>query len=274
MDKQIAWQGDIECEGGPVLVANLGDFLQWCGNDAIDASLATELHYYSPFTGELPESWQPNGPTGHQYLASADPAESRDDLIAWMVARWPGTVVDRSASQWCATRPDGRVLRAGLWPNSEYDHAVRHLGTEGIHAYGHGASAYLWGSGPGPVRIHLSAERNSVLLTHVEFADDNEEAERAHARALALSAASAADGLHYRVKDGPVIVAWSPNSAGDLERPIHASDTGRDRAGMLLDMTLDESGALVWLKPGIYVSTLGYHEEGNYGIAWCRLRRS
>lgn len=269
----MSWQGDIECEGGPILVANLEDFLQWHGSEAIDPALATELHYYSPFTGELPDHWQPNGPTGHQYLASTDLAKSRDELIAWMLAHWPGTEVDRSRAQWRATRPDGRMLRVGLSPDSEYDRAIRHLGDEGVHAYGDGASAYFWGSASTPVRIHLGTARDTLLLSKVDFADDNDEAERAHDRARALGAASNVDGLRYRVSGGPVVVAWSPNSARDLQQPIAAGETGPDRPGMLLDLSLEESGALVWLKPGVYASTLGYHEEDNYGIEWCLLHR-
>ena len=268
-----AWQGDIECEGGPILVANLDDFLQWHGSDPIDPALATELHYYSPFTGELPEAWQPNGPTGHQYLASTDPAKRRDELIAWMLARWPGTEVDRSRPQWRATRPDGRVLRVGLSPDSEYDRAIRNLGDEGVHAYGDGAAAYLWSSASTPVRIHLGAARDTLLLSRVEFADDNDEAERAHDRALALGAASSPNGLRYRVSGGAVVVTWSPNSMGDLRQPIAAADTDRDCPVKLLDLSLEESGALVWLEPGMYGSMLGYHEQDNYGVEWCLLRR-
>lgn len=269
--QDLGWQGDIECDGGPVLVANLDDFLQWHGSDAIDPALATELLYYSPFTGELPQNWQPNGPTGHQYLASADPAKSRDELIAFMLAHWPGTVVDRSHSQWHVTRPDGRVLRVALSPDSEYDRATRHLGNESVHAYGDGASAYLWSAIPGRVRVR--AARDTLLLSQVEFADDQEEAERAHQRAAALGAAAEPGSLAYRVSHGPVVVAWSPNSVRDLREPIAAADAGRDRPGKLLDLAFAQSGALIWLEPGIYTSTMGYHEQDNYGIAWCRLRR-
>jgi hypothetical protein len=271
--QDIGWQGEIECEGGPVLVANLDDFLQWHGSDAIDPALATQLHYYSPFTGELPESWQPNGPAGHQYLASANPAKSREALMALVLARWPGTDIDRSRSQWHATRPDGRVLRAALWPNSEYDRAIRHFGDEGIHSFGNKASAYLWDALSVPVRIYLGAARDTLLLSSVEFADDEEEAERAYARVLALDTPLETGSLRYHVGDGPVVVAWSPNSVHDLQRPIGTGDTGRDRPGMLLDMAREESGALVWLEPGSYASSRGYHEEDNYGVAWCLLQR-
>ena len=271
--RNMAWQTEIECEGGPVLVANLADFLQWHGSEAIDPALATELHYYSPFTGELPENWQPNGPTGHQYLASADPATTRENLMALVLARWPGTDVDRSGLQWHATRPDGRVLRAALSPDSEYDRAIRNLGTEGIHAFGEGASAYLWSAMSTLVRIRVGAARDTLLLSQVEFADDNEEADRAHERVLALNDSAAGPSLHYCVDAGPVVVTWSPNSVGDLRRPIAASEIDRDHPGVLLDLSLEESGALVWLEPGTYASTLGYHEEDNYGVAWCLLRR-
>jgi hypothetical protein len=267
------WQAEIGCEGGPVLVANFKDFLQWHGSEPIDPGLATELHYYSPFTRELPECWQPNGPTGHQYLASAEPAKRREDLIACVLAQWPGTIVDRSGSQWSATRPDGRALQVALSPGSEYDRAIRRLATENVYAFGDGASAYLWGAVPGMVRIHLNAARNMLYLFQVEFAEDDADAEHAYEQALAAASAPAEQGIEYRVTAGPVMVAWSPNSARDLQERVRADDTGATVPGRLLDLSIAGTAALVWLEPGAYMSTTGYLECDTWGVAWCRLRR-
>jgi hypothetical protein len=267
------WHGDIACEGGPVLVANLDDFAQWRGSEPLAAAMATELHYWSPFTAELPAEWQPNGPSGHQYLASADPARSREALIALVLERWPGTVVEHSDSVWRATRPDGSVLHAALSPDSEYDGAIRNLDTEGLHRFGSGACAYLWSAAPGLVRVHLDPARDSLLLSQVEFADDEVDAERAYDHALAAWSAPDASGLRYRVTSGPVVVAWSPNSAGDVPQPIRASDAGPSLPGLLLDMSTAQSAALVWLKPGVYASTLGYHDGGSWAVSWCLLSR-
>ena len=86
-----AWFDEIGCEGGPVIVANLDDFLQWRGSEPFNPSNATELHYWSPFTAELPQQWQPNGPSGHQYLPCANPVQTRESLMAFLTERWPGT---------------------------------------------------------------------------------------------------------------------------------------------------------------------------------------
>ncbi len=147
--KKLAWSDEIGCEGGPVLVANLDDFEHWRGSDPLDSSRATELHYWSPFTSELPEQWHPSGPTGHQYLASANPSETREKLMSTLLNHWPGTTVDRTDGTWRAIRPDGRILNAALSPDSEYDSATRNLGDDGIHCFGSGAIGYLWSVAPG-----------------------------------------------------------------------------------------------------------------------------
>lgn len=270
--KGLAWRDEIACEGGPVLVANLVDFEQWSGCEPFDASRATALHYWSPFTSELPGQWQPNGPTGHQYLSSANPPESREALMSVLLGRWPGTVVDRTSGTWHATRPDGRVLRAALSPDSEYECATRHLKFEGVHHFGIGATAYLLSVVPGQVRIDVDEKRNFLLLSQVESADDDVDVQKAYAHALRAKSCQE-QGVQFRVTDGPVVVAWSPNSARDLKEPIGNDDAGQTVSGMLLDMTTDGSGALIWLEPGLYQSTLQGHEEDTWDVSWCRLQR-
>ncbi len=271
--KKLAWSDEIGCEGGPVLVANLDDFEHWRGSDPLDSSRATELHYWSPFTSELPEQWHPSGPTGHQYLASANPSETREKLMSTLLNHWPGTTVDRTDGTWRAIRPDGRILNAALSPDSEYDSATRNLGDDGIHCFGSGAIGYLWSVAPGMVRINIDEKRDFLLLSQVEFADDDVGAQKAHEHALRADWCHAVPGNQYCVTLGPVVVAWSPNSARDISRPISRVDTAPSLPGMLLDMATDGSGALLWLEPGLYQSTLQYHEQDNWAVSWCRLQR-
>lgn len=269
----VGWSAEICCEGGPVLVANLDDFGFWRGAEPFDSSMATELHYWSSFTPELPEDWHPNGPTGHQYLTSANPSEAREKLISLLLNLWPGTAVDRSEATWRASRPDGRILNAALSPESEYDSAIRNLGYDGIHQFGDGAAGYLWSAEPGMVRIDVDEKREFLLLSQVEYADDEHDALEAYDYALKAAWVEAAPTSQYRVTMGPVIVAWAPNSARDLPGAIGHANTGPSRSGVLLDMATGGSGALLWLEPGLYESTLQYHEEGSWAISWCRLQR-
>lgn len=271
--KTSAWSDEIGCDGGPVLVANLNDFVHWTGTEPYDSARATELHYWSPFTSELPEQWHPNGPTGHQYLASANPSGARDKLMSVLLARWPGTTVDRAETTWRAIRPDGRVLNAALSPASEYDSAIRNLDTDDIHQFGEGAVSYLWSAAPGMVRINVDEKRDFLLLSQIEFADDEHDAQKAYDHALMASRPGVPPTRRYRVTLGPVVVAWAPNSAGDLSRAIGHADTGPSCPGVLLDMATAGSGAVLWLEPGLYESTLQYHEEGSWAISWCRLQR-
>jgi hypothetical protein len=268
-----AWFDEIGCEGGPVIVANLDDFLEWRGSEPLNPSSATELHYWSPFTAELPQQWQPNGPSGHQYLPCADPVQTRESLTALLTERWPGTKVDRSNSTWRAVRPDGRVLNAALSPDSEYDRAIRDLGADGIHTYSRGASAYLWSTCPGMVRIDIDETRRYMLLSQVEYADDETDAQVAYTHALSAPHGHVQPSQQYQITEGPIVVAWAPNSARDWSTSRSSMETTCALPGKLLDLSTDGSGALLWLEPGVYQSTLQYHEEGSWAVSWCRLQR-
>jgi hypothetical protein len=270
---RLAWFDEIGCDGGPIIVANLDDFLQWRGSEPFSQSSATELHYWSPFTAELPHEWQPNGPSGHQYLPCIDPAQTRELLMAVLTERFPGTKVDRSNSTWRAVRPDGRVLNAALSPESEYDRASRDLGADSVHIYGPGASGYLWSASPGMVRIDIDETRRYLLLSQVEYADDETDAQVAYKHALSSSYDHVKPSQQYQITEGPTVVAWAPNSARDWSMSRRSIETTCALPGQLLDLSTDGSGALLWLEPGVYRSTLQYHEEGSWAVSWCRLQR-
>ena len=264
------WVGQIGCEGGPVLVANATDFEQWYGSDALPADSRNELHFWSPFTGELPARFQPQGATGHQYLPSQAPAELREQLIAEVLALWPDTQVDRSADTWVATRPDGRKLQAVLEPSSEYSMATRELGFEAVYRYASGASCFLWSIEPGLVRIVIDESREQLHLAQIHFADTEPDAETAHAHAL--NEAGEPSELQYRISTGPVVALWAPQSIRDLPPNAHFR-CGPAEAPHVLDLAMPASGAAFWLEPGDYQPFTGYRESPTWGVNWCTLRR-
>ncbi|MYM86361.1 hypothetical protein GTP91_04105 [Rugamonas sp. FT82W] len=263
------WVEEIECEGGPVVFANAEDFLQWRGAKPFGSEQANELHYWSQFTSELPLEFQPDGPAGHQYISSANPAALRDQLMQTIESLWPGTTVDRRGVKWVATRPDGRKLNAELSPSSEYDRMIRHLDNEAVHVFADGRSAYFWSVAPGWVRIATDPQRGLVHLAQVEFADDEAAVADGYQYAQSQIFSSGEPGQRYCISGGPVVVAWSPNSADDLNEDILTAE----RDGKLLDMANSGSGARLWLEPGIYESALGNHETDSWGVAWCSLKR-
>jgi hypothetical protein len=190
-----------------------------------------------------------------------------------LTERWPGTKVDRSDSTWRAFRPDGTILNAALSPDSEYDRAIRNLGADGVHIYSRGASGYLWSASPGVVRIDIDETRHYLLLSQIEYADDETDAQFAYLHALSASHDHVRPSQQYRITEGPIVVAWAPNSAGDWSASRSSKETTFALPGKLLDLSTDSSGALLWLEPGVYQSTLQYHEEGSWAVAWCRLQR-
>ncbi|MBF6907448.1 hypothetical protein HN295_19985, partial [Acinetobacter baumannii] len=140
----------------------------------------------------------------------------RDDLIATVLERWPQTRIDRGGSTWRAIRPDGRVLHAALWPDSEYDRMCRGLEAEGIYGFDQGASGYFWSVSPGMVRIDVDKARDQLLLSQVEYVDDDDDVREAYDFMLGAQGDAPPPGVQYRVTSGPVVVAWSPNSGRDM----------------------------------------------------------
>ena len=168
---------------------------------------------------------------------------------------WPGATIDRSEATWRAIRPDGRILNAALAPDSEYDRSIRSLGEEALHGFQGDAMGYLWSAAPGMVRVSVDGQRDFLVLSQVEFANDETDALGAHRHALEADWRSAAPGQRYRVTAGPVVAAWSPNSSRDLSAPVNAADAAPSLPGQL-DMATGASGVLLWLQPGVYESAL------------------
>lgn len=53
------------------------------------------LHFWGQFTDQLPEKFQPNGPSGHQYIKCSSKQEAEDlcrELRSFVFEKWPDSV--------------------------------------------------------------------------------------------------------------------------------------------------------------------------------------
>ena len=187
MSAVTPWRASIECEGGPVIVANLADFLHWRGTDPLPESERRELHLWSLFTAELPERFRPNGPNGHQYVPAPDFAAleaMRDELFRFVTDKWPGTTITKKFERWRVRLPDGGVLNVVFEPASEYDRCIRDLPEVKLHTFDGNRRGLVWSIVPGIVDVLRLAD-GQLLLVQVECADDDEQAESALQSAIA-----------------------------------------------------------------------------------------
>lgn len=276
MTATTPWRGSIGCEGGPVVVMNLADFLHWRGAEPLPDSERQELHLWSPFTPELPERFRPDGPTGHQYLPAAGPealAAMRDELFGFVRERWPGTVVTQEFETWIARRPDGARLHVAFEPTSEYDRATRDLDEVQLHRFDTARDSIVWSVEPGTVEVVRQAP-GELLLVQIRYAEDAEPRDSAIERAAAEAAGrNQAGELTLVLEPGPVVVAWAPNSALDGQAEILANPPSAAEPGILLDLATGGSGALLSLPPGSYAATIGDWADDRSGAAWCAFLR-
>lgn len=264
------WKTEIDCEGGPIMVANYSDFLQWTGSNPFPDSKHSQLLYYSPFSGELPAAFSKYGTNGHIFIDSESPASTRDELISTCMKLFPGSNIDQRDSTWVLTRPDGKKLFASLQPSSEYDASIANFQHDKRYSYGHDASCFLWSAEPGLVLVDISNNNTTLLLAQVYFADSDLDVENAYNFALSNKSTNPA-GTTYEIKNGPVIAMWSPQAASDLSTDFNLSSIGANIPGLKLDLVTSSSGAAFWMEPGIYTSHLGDHESDTWGISWCIL---
>ncbi|HEX2643813.1 MAG TPA: hypothetical protein VHU81_12540 [Thermoanaerobaculia bacterium] len=268
------WRGLIGCEGGPVIVANLADFLYWRGAEPFPDSERRELHLWSPFTSELPDRFHPGGPRGHQFIPAPDHAaleDMRDELFRFVVTKWPGTVVTQEHERWIARRPDGAALNVKLDPTSEYDRCIRDLEEVKIHTFDAGRCCLVWSVEPGIVNIVRAAPRQ-LLLVQTRYADDDEQAESAVQNAIEQARAHDEAGeVSFTIKPATVVVSWAPNSALDCRVEALQEQHSSTVPGVLLDLATAESGALLGMPPGAYGVTVGEWTDQQSCAAWCAL---
>lgn len=151
--------------------------------------------------------------------------------------------------------------------------AAAHPGHEAIYQFGQGHTCYLWSAIPGSVRISVDSARDALCLAQVEYANDDAGRAAALAYALAFDGVQEAPGMQYRVTKGPVVIAWAENSVKDTSSDIERLALSAASPGALIDFAGGPNACAVWLAPGVYASSLFFHEEDRWGVSWCTLQR-
>jgi hypothetical protein len=168
----------------------------------------------------------------------------------------------------------GAVLLANTADFVDWTGAVPEaIGHEAVHLLGSGHSVYLWNALPGTVRVSTDGARDSLCMAQVEYADNDSCREAAYAFALAFRGAPLAPLMQYTVTHGPVLIAWSGNQAADSSTALASLPLSASTPGALVDFARGQSAAALWLRPGVYASSLFFHEEDRWGVSWCRLQR-
>jgi hypothetical protein len=144
---------------------------------------------------------------------------------------------------------------------------------DAVVSFGEGQRCYAWNVTPGSVRIMVDPTRTFLCLARIDYADNEAGRNAAHAYALAYQAAPSPQGHAYRVSEGPVVIAWSPSSVRDTSTAIQALPLSAASPGALIDFAKGPNAAALWMAPGVYASSLFYHEEDRWAVSWCRLQR-
>lgn len=167
----------------------------------------------------------------------------------------------------------GSVIVANVDDFAHWLGAPAHDGHEAIQRFAPGRTGYLWRVLPGSVRISVDSSRAALCLAQIEYAEDEAGRAAAHAYALAYDGAQEASGLRYRVGAGPVVIAWAANSVKDTSTAIETLPLSGASPGALIDFAGGPNAAALWLEPGVYASSLFFHEEDRWGVSWCKLQR-
>lgn len=167
----------------------------------------------------------------------------------------------------------GSVIVANVADFAHWSGAPAHAGHEAVHPFEPGCACYLWRVLPGSVSISVDSGRAALWLAQIEYAEDDAGRKAAYAYALAYDGAQQAPGLLYRVGAGPVVIAWAANSVKNTSTAIERLPLSGASAGALIDFAGGPNAAAVWLEPGVYASSLFFHEDDQWGVSWCKLQR-
>jgi hypothetical protein len=274
MTEAAPWRSSIACEGGPVIVAGIAEFLRWRGSEPLPNAERRELHLWSSFTSELPERFHPDGPNGHQFIPARDHAaleEMRDELFRFVSDKWPNTIVTKEHERWVARRQDGARLNVEFSPSSEFDRCIRDLSEIKVHNFDTDKRCLVWSAEPGTVEL-LRAASGSLVLAQVRYADDDEAAEAAVQAAFseALTIERGAE-LSFAIEHTTVAIAWATVSARDCP-PEVLTEQSLTAPGVVLDFPTDEAGALLGIAAGTYSVTIGEWSDDQTAAAWCCLK--
>jgi hypothetical protein len=150
---------------------------------------------------------------------------------------------------------------------------VRHAGHDSVHEFGDRQACYLWKVAPGSVRVTVDSTRSFLCLAQIEYADNDAGRDAAHAYAVAFQSADPAAGVAYRVGAGTIVIADAGSSVNATSTAIARLPLSACTPGALVDFAGGPNAAALWLEPGLYASSLFYHEEDRWGVSWCRLQR-
>src|SRR5688572_18193313 len=194
-----AWDGSVQCDGGPVLVSDLDTFLDWVGDAPLEmlrAHLPSDhpilarlpeqkrLRIWGNFTAELPEPFRFIG-GGHRIIECA----SRDDARAKMIelreavrASFDGVLADDvdTRGSFRFARRDGAQLNAQLDPNSFYDDVWQshETASEGYVHPIKGVPALFWQmEGVGVADVAVSDDRSQIVIVRSWLSGDDKTAE-------------------------------------------------------------------------------------------------
>lgn len=291
----LSWKGAVNCEGGPIVVADVGAWSNWLGAEpfsrlrtmqGLPADVLSRLpqqrilHYWGHFTGELPEPF--TWPQGHRFLECAtevDACAQLSALRAVVTQRFRGTF-RADADGFGFVREDGRRLTAEIAPTSAYDEACQ-AATDVAweHPLGPVGAGLFWEmEGGGTAEVAMSEDGRELVLVRSWLSGDNAtvDAERDEVHALIASRPEPQRlDAHLSVTSGRVIAAWSPIAPFDLANV-------KDRAALesiidaqrVVSLDTDVFGRIALgfpLTPGRYRASVGRHDSELWSCHWCRL---
>lgn len=291
----LSWKGVVNCEGGPIVVADIDAWWHWLGSEpfsqlrmqqGLPADVLTRLpqqrvlHYWGQFTSELPEpfAWT----EGHRFLEYATEVEAFAQLSALRAAitqHFRGTV-NTDADGFGFVRDDGRRFTAELAPTSAYDEAWQAAtGAAWEHPLGPLGAGLFWEmEGGGTADVAMSGDGRELVLVRSWLSGDEATADAECAEVLALIAARPEEespDAHLSVASGIVIAAWSPMAPFDL---ANVKDSAALKASIAAQRVVSlGSDALCGialgftLTPGRYRASVGRHDSERWSCHWCRL---
>lgn len=294
MTSKLTWIGEVECEGGPLMLAAPGTYAKWKGSlpyqllaqrfpdDPRFADRRKTLHYWGQFSDRLPEPFRQDG--GHVFKSFATGAEAAAQLEALSEAILtvePGITVthDEMNGQRRFVTPDGRFMTAELSPASEYDAAWQEHEGEMVwtHPVGDGQATFFDIEGPGTAYLAVADDQILVVQTWLSGDDDTEQDELAAIRDF-VTAPRESEEEHgeLTLTGARVCAVWSPIAWVQLgHASIEAYEAALAGDGVVqLDSKVGNQssgiGQCFTVKPGHYRITRGHtdEEEGDDGRPW------
>lgn len=291
----LSWNGTVNCEGGPIVVADVDAWSNWLGAEpfsrlrtlqGLPADVLSRLpqqrviHYWGHFTGELPEpfTWT----EGHRFLECATEVDAFAQLNALRTAvtrKFRGTL-SADPDGFGFVREDGRRLTAELAPSSAYDvacQAATDVAWE--HLLGPVGAGLFWEmEGGGTAEVAMSVDGRELVLVRSWLSGDDAtvDAERDEVHALIASRPEQQRlDAHLSVTSGRVIAAWSPMAPFDLAnvKDSAALESLID-AQRVVSLDTDVFGRIALgftLTPGRYRASVGRHDAERWSCHWCRL---